>query len=132
MHFSVTLQPQNASFRKGVHPECVLFSDFSTNVKINEIYDISKLVARSTGVYIQPNKAIVGENAFAHESGIHSDGIIKNSATYEAITPELVGRKRKFIIGKHMGTHGLDSRLKEIGLNVNESQRRCSQVTATI
>lgn len=53
------------------------FSDFSTNIKINEIYDISKLVARSTGVYIQPNKAIVGENAFAHESGIHSDGIIK-------------------------------------------------------
>ena len=75
-----------------------------------------------TGVYIQPNKAIVGENAFAHESGIHSDGIIKNSATYEPMTPELVGRTRKFIIGKHMGTHGLNSRLKEIGLEVNESQ----------
>jgi D-citramalate synthase len=73
-------------------------------------------------VYIQPNKAIVGENAFAHESGIHSDGIIKNSATYEPMTPELVGRTRKFIIGKHMGTHGLNSRLKEIGLEVNESQ----------
>jgi len=112
----------NTSFEECVVSIDRLFPDFSTNVKINEIYDISKLVARSTGVYIQPNKAIVGENAFAHESGIHSDGIIKNSATYEAITPELVGRKRKFIIGKHMGTHGLDSRLKEIGLNVNESQ----------
>ena len=64
----------------------------------------------------------MGENAFAHESGIHSDGIIKNSATYEPITPELVGRKRKFILGKHMGTHGLDSRLKELGLNVDKDQ----------
>ena len=100
----------------------MLYPQFSTNVDIQEIYDISKLVARSTGVYIQPNKAIVGENAFAHESGIHSDGIIKNSATYEPMTPELVGRKRKFIIGKHMGTHGLDNRLKELGLNVNDDQ----------
>ena len=70
----------------------------------DRIYTISKLVARLTGVYIQPNKAIVGENAFAHESGIHSDGLIKNAATYESITPELVGRKRRLVIGKHMGT----------------------------
>ncbi len=112
----------NTSFEECVVSIDRLLPDFSTNVKINEIYDISKLVARSTGVYIQPNKAIVGENAFAHESGIHSDGIIKNSATYEPMTPELVGRKRKFIIGKHMGTHGLNNRLQEIGLNVNESQ----------
>ena len=107
--------------------ECVvsidrLYSEFSTDIKIYEIYDISKLVARSTGVYIQPNKAIVGENAFAHESGIHSDGVIKNSATYEAMTPELVGRKRKFILGKHMGTHGLDEKLKEFGLTVDKNQ----------
>ena len=112
----------NTSFEECVVSIERLFSQFSTNIKINEIYDISKLVARSTGVYIQPNKAIVGENAFAHESGIHSDGIIKNSATYEPMTPELVGRTRKFIIGKHMGTHGLDNRLKELGLNVNENQ----------
>lgn len=112
----------NTSFEECVVSIDRLLPDFSTNIKINEIYDISKLVARTTGVYIQPNKAIVGENAFAHESGIHSDGIIKNSATYEAITPELVGRKRKFIVGKHMGTHGLDSRLKELGLNVDKEQ----------
>ena len=112
----------NTSFEECVVSIDRLFSDFSTNIKINEIYDISKLVARSTGVYIQPNKAIVGENAFAHESGIHSDGIIKNSATYEPMTPELVGRKRKFIIGKHMGTHGLNTRLKELGLNVDDVQ----------
>ncbi|MBQ8018346.1 MAG: 2-isopropylmalate synthase [Methanobrevibacter sp.] len=112
----------NTSFEECVVSIDRLLPQFSTNVKINEIYDISKLVARSTGVYIQPNKAIVGENAFAHESGIHSDGVIKNSATYEPITPELVGRKRKFILGKHMGTHGLDNKLKELGLNVDEIQ----------
>lgn len=112
----------NTSFEECVVSIDRLLPQFSTNVKINEIYDISKLVARSTGVYIQPNKAIVGENAFAHESGIHSDGVIKNAATYEAITPELVGRKRKFVLGKHMGTHGLDNRLKKLGLNVSEVQ----------
>ena len=112
----------NTSFEECVVSIERLFPEFSTNIKINEIYDISKLVARSTGVYIQPNKAIVGENAFAHESGIHSDGIIKNSATYEPMTPELVGRTRKFVIGKHMGTHGLNSRLKELGLNVDDVQ----------
>ena len=112
----------NTSFEECVVSIDRLFSQFTTNIKINEIYDISKLVARSTGVYIQPNKAIVGENAFAHESGIHSDAIIKNSATYEPMTPELVGRKRKFVIGKHMGTHGLDNKLKELGLHVNKTQ----------
>ena len=112
----------NASFEECVVSLDRLFSEFSTNVNIREIYNLSKLVARLTGVYIQPNKAIVGENAFAHESGIHSDGIIKNSATYEPMTPELVGRSRRFVIGKHMGTHGLNSRLNELGLNVNDVQ----------
>ncbi|WP_432645710.1 (R)-citramalate synthase [Methanobrevibacter sp.] len=112
----------NTSFEECVLSIDRLLQDFSTGINIHKIYDISKLVARLTGVYIQPNKAIVGENAFAHESGIHSDGIIKNSATYEPMTPELVGRKRKFVIGKHMGTHGLESRLNEIGLTVNKDQ----------
>lgn len=112
----------NTSFEECVVSIDRLLPQFSTNVKIDEIYDISKLVARLTGVYIQPNKAIVGENAFSHESGIHSDGIIKNSATYEPITPELVGRKRKFVIGKHMGTNGLNNRLKELGLDVDKNQ----------
>lgn len=112
----------NTSFEECVVSIDRLLPQFSTDIKINQIYDISKVVARLTGVYIQPNKAIVGENAFAHESGIHSDGIIKNSATYEPMTPELVGRTRKFIIGKHMGTHGLDNRLKELGLDVDNDQ----------
>lgn len=112
----------NTSFEEIVVAIDRLIPDFETNVNIQKIYSISKLVARLTGVYIQPNKAIVGENAFSHESGIHSDAIIKNSKTYEPMTPELVGRKRKFIIGKHMGTHGLNDRLKEVGLNVNNDQ----------
>ena len=112
----------NTSFEECVVSIDRLLPQFSTDIKINQIYDISKVVARLTGVYIQPNKAIVGENAFAHESGIHSDGIIKNSATYEPMTPELVGRTRKFIIGKHMGTHGLNNRLKELGLDVDNDQ----------
>ena len=64
----------NTSFEECVVGIYKLFPQFSTDIKIHEIYTISKLVARLTGVYIQPNKAIVGENAFAHESGIHSDG----------------------------------------------------------
>lgn len=112
----------NTSFEECVVSIDRLLPQFSTNIHINEIYDMSKLVARLTGIYIQPNKAIVGENAFAHESGIHSDGIIKNSQTYEPMTPELVGRKRKFIIGKHMGSHGLNNKLKELGLEVNQTQ----------
>ena len=112
----------NTSFEECVVTIDRLLPDFSTNIKIHELYSISKLVARLTGVYIQPNKAIVGENAFSHESGIHSDGIIKNSAIYEPMTPEIVGRSRRFIVGKHMGTHGLDTRLKELGLNVDKDQ----------
>ena len=112
----------NTSFEECVVSIDRLMPQFSTNVKINKIYAISKLVARYTGVYIQPNKAIVGENAFSHESGIHSDGILKNSSMYEAIKPELVGRKRKFVIGKHMGTHGLNERLKEMGITVKNDQ----------
>jgi D-citramalate synthase len=112
----------NTSFEEMIANLHVLYDKFSTNVEINKLYSISRLVARITGVYTQPNKAIVGENAFAHESGIHADGIIKNSKTYEPITPELVGHKRKFIIGKHVGTKGLNVKLEELGFDVNKDQ----------
>ncbi len=95
---------------------------YTTDIKIKEIYSTSKLVSRLTGAYLQPNKAIVGENAFAHESGIHADGVAKNTATYEPITPERVGHKRKFIVGKHVGKSGLKSRLKELGINSDDEQ----------
>lgn len=95
---------------------------YTTDIKINQIYNTSKLVSRLTDVYLQPNKAIVGDNAFAHESGIHADGVSKNSATYEPITPELVGHRRRFIIGKHVGRRGLKERLNELGLESDDKQ----------
>ncbi|MCC7557245.1 MAG: 2-isopropylmalate synthase [Methanobacteriaceae archaeon] len=96
--------------------------DQKTDINIKMLYDISKMVARMTGVYLQPNKAIVGENAFAHESGIHADGVIKKAETYEPITPELVGHKRRFVMGKHIGTHILKKRLQESGLRVDNEK----------
>ncbi|KZX16251.1 2-isopropylmalate synthase [Methanobrevibacter cuticularis] len=116
----------NASFEETVVSLDTLYGDYQTDIQINQLYDTSKLVARLTGVYLQPNKAIVGENAFAHESGIHADGVIKNAATYEPITPELVGHKRKFVMGKHIGEHGLKNRLKELNLNFNQDQ--CDEI----
>lgn len=95
---------------------------YTTDIKINQLYNASKLVSRTTGVYLQPNKAIVGENVFAHESGIHADGVIKNASTYESITPELLGRHRKFVVGKHTGTKGLKNRLEELGIDVDKEQ----------
>ncbi|MEE0925281.1 MAG: (R)-citramalate synthase [Methanobrevibacter sp.] len=95
-------------------------SQYTTDIKINQIYNTSKLVSRLSNAPIGLNKPIVGENAFAHESGIHADGVIKNSSTYEPITPELVGHRRKFIIGKHVGTKGLNNRLKELGIKVSD------------
>lgn len=97
-------------------------SIYQTSVNIQELYSTSKLVSRLSGVFLQPNKAIVGENAFAHESGIHADGVIKNAAIYEPITPELVGHKRKFIMGKHIGTKGLKNNLDEIGIKTRPEQ----------
>jgi len=100
--------------------------EFETDINIHELYSTSRLVARLTGVYLQPNKAIVGENAFAHESGIHADGVIKNASTYEPITPELVGHKRKFIMGKHIGTKGLRNNLADLGYNPTDEQ--CDEI----
>jgi D-citramalate synthase len=96
--------------------------DVKTDINIQMLYEVSKMVARLTGVYLQPNKAIVGENAFAHESGIHADGVIKKAETYEPITPELVGHQRRFVMGKHIGTKLLQKRVEELGLKVNQDQ----------
>ncbi len=93
-----------------------------TRIHNEMLYDLSKMVARLTGVYLQPNKAIVGENAFAHESGIHADGVMKKAETYEPITPELVGHKRRFVMGKHVGSHLIQKRIQEMGLRVNDQQ----------
>lgn len=93
-----------------------------TGINTHELYNTSKMVSGYSGIIVQPNKAIVGENAFAHESGIHQDGMLKNKQTYEIITPESVGvYKTKIVLGRHSGRHGLKARLAELGYKPDES-----------
>ena len=96
--------------------------DVNVSIKTDLLYDISLMVSRLTGVPIQPNKAIVGENAFTHESGIHTHAILREPSTYEPIPPEIVGRSRRLVVGKHAGTHGLRAALREMGLDPTEEQ----------
>ncbi|MCD6434181.1 MAG: 2-isopropylmalate synthase, partial [Candidatus Diapherotrites archaeon] len=93
-----------------------------TDIKFDLIYETSKLVERLTGIQVQPNKAIVGRNAFAHESGIHQHGVLSNRATYEIIRPELVGRKTEIVIGKHSGRHAIEAILKKHNIKISELQ----------
>lgn len=95
---------------------------FYTGINLGKIYETSRLVEELTGVPVAKNKPIVGENAFGHESGIHTHGIISNPATYEPISPELVGRKRWLMAGKHAGSHGIQAQLKEMGIEVTKEQ----------
>ncbi len=111
----------NASLEETVVSLYSLYN-IKTDINIEMLYDVSRMVSRITGIYLQPNKAIVGENAFAHESGIHADGVIKKAETYEPITPELVGHKRRFVMGKHVGTHIIKKRIQEMGLRVDDNQ----------
>ena len=87
-----------------------------TRIKTRRIYEVSNMVSRMAKMQVQRNKAIVGENAFGHESGIHTHGIVRNPLTYESLDPQLVGRKRWFAAGKHAGTHGVKKTLAEYGL----------------
>ncbi|MEM2443594.1 MAG: 2-isopropylmalate synthase, partial [Candidatus Bathyarchaeia archaeon] len=93
-----------------------------TSIRTELLYDTSLLVSRLTGIPVQPNKAIVGENAFVHESGIHTHAILAEPSTYEAIPPEIVGRTRRLVAGKHAGSHGIRAALIEMGLNPTEEQ----------
>lgn len=94
-----------------------------TGMKLEEIKRTSDLVSKLTGMQIQANKAITGRNAFAHESGIHQDGVLKHAATYEIITPEMVGvNKNTIFLGKHSGRHAFTVRLKELGYELSEAK----------
>lgn len=94
-----------------------------TGINYREIYKTSRLVSSLTGMPIQPNKAIVGRNAFAHESGIHQDGVLKERSTYEIISPELIGLPQsKLVLGKHSGRHAFLERLKEMGFELSEEE----------
>ncbi|UCE17010.1 MAG: 2-isopropylmalate synthase [Candidatus Bathyarchaeota archaeon] len=99
-----------------------LIHGVKTGINTKLIYGTSQLVSRLTGVPIQPNKAIVGENAFAHESGIHTRGVVVVPSTFEPIKPELVGRMRRLVAGKHAGTRGIKTELEEVGIHPNKEQ----------
>ncbi len=94
-----------------------------TNINTQEIWRSSKMLSNIIGFPIARNKAIVGENAFAHESGIHQDGMLKNRQTYEIMTPQSVGRSdSKLVLGRHSGMHGFKSRLAELGVKLEANE----------
>ena len=96
---------------------------YGTGVDSTQITRASRLVSGITGFAVQPNKAIVGANAFAHESGIHQDGMLKNAQTYEIMTPESVGlTKSNLVMGKHSGRHAFKTKLKELGIDLSDNQ----------
>lgn len=96
---------------------------FYTDIATAEIYRSSKLLANLTGMFVQPNKAIVGKNAFAHEAGIHQDGVLKNALTYEIMTPQSVGiPSSTLVMGKHSGRHALRKKYEELGFELNAEE----------
>jgi 2-isopropylmalate synthase len=97
------------------------FYNAFTRLNLKEISRTSSLVSKLTGMVVPANKAVVGRNAFAHESGIHQDGVLKEKTTYEIISPELVGfQTNSLVLGKHSGRHAFKNRLMELGLHVPE------------
>ena len=92
-----------------------------TDINTEQIMPTSKLLTNITGVSVQPNKAIVGDNAFAHESGIHQDGVLKHAQTYEIMRPEDIGiKKTTLVLGKHSGRHAVTDRLKSLGYELDD------------
>ena len=95
------------------------YYNLRTNINTREIMKTSRLVSNYTGMHVQANKAVVGANAFAHEAGIHQDGVLKNSSTYEIMTPDSIGlTQSRLVLGKHSGRHALKARLGELGYNI--------------
>ena len=97
---------------------------YEVNVKTYKLYETSRLVSELTGVPVPYFKAIVGDNAFGHESGIHVHGVIENPLTYEPISPEEVGNFRRIALGKHSGIHGLKKLLEEQGIELSDDELR--------
>jgi 2-isopropylmalate synthase len=99
------------------------YKDLECTINTKEIYKTSRLLTSITGVDVQPNKGIVGKNAFAHEAGIHQDGVIKERTTYEIMTPESIGiPASKLVLGKHSGRHALAKRLGDLGFSLNQEE----------
>ncbi len=97
------------------------FYKVDTSVKTKELYKTSRLVSHLMGINVQPNKAIIGKNAFSHESGIHQDGLLKKRTTYEIMEPKDVGiTESKLVLGRHSGRHAFKERLKKLGYRLNQ------------
>jgi len=95
----------------------------TTTIDTRRIYPTSRLVSMITGILVQPNRAIVGANAFAHEAGIHQDGVLKNPMTYEIMKPETIGlNKNNLVLGKHSGRHALNTHIQEMGYNLSKEE----------
>jgi len=101
-----------------------LLYGIKTGIELKKIYRTSKLVEKLTGIAIPPNKAIVGENAFTHESGIHTSAILRNASSYEPISPEVVGRERHIVLGKHAGRASVEAVMRELGYKATEEQMK--------
>jgi 2-isopropylmalate synthase len=100
-----------------------VFGDYYTQINTKELFRTSRLVSNLTDFLVPPNKAIVGRNAFRHESGIHQDAVLKKRSTYEIMDPHEVGiSSSQLVLGKHSGRHAFGDRLKNMGFNLNEKQ----------
>ena len=106
----------------------------TTRLRLNELYAVSRLLSEITRVPVPPNKAVVGANAFAHEAGIHQDGILKNPLTYQVISPEAVGvPAHRLVLGKHSGRNALRSRLGDLGVTLAEDEvSRCYRLVMAL
>lgn len=99
------------------------FFPYTTSIDTKRIYPTSRLVSMITGILVQPNRAIVGANAFAHEAGIHQDGVLKNPMTYEIMKPETIGlSKNNLVLGKHSGRHALNAHIQQMGYNLSKDE----------
>ncbi len=113
----------NASLEEIVMAIATRDTDRQTNVVTEELVPASKLLSEITGHKVQPNKAIVGDNAFAHEAGIHQHGVLNNPMTYEIMTPKSVGlESNKIVLGKHSGRFALNMKLKKLGYDLNKKE----------
>jgi len=113
----------NTPFEEVVMALEVLYG-YPTRIKKEQIYLLSNLVSRHTGVPLAVNKAIVGEMAFTHESGIHAHGVIREPSTYESVRPEMVGRKRRIVLGKHSGSASIEAALHEMNYAADSKQMK--------
>jgi 2-isopropylmalate synthase len=115
----------NASLEEVVVALAVRKENFgvTTGIRMDQLFPASRLLTEITGAQVAPNKAVVGANAFAHEAGIHQDGIIKNPLTYEIITPQTVGvPNRSLVVGKHSGRHALRATLRDLGYEASDTE----------